>query len=159
MNLADAKRYLLPIERNDWNELLSDWQALIPSDSSYWLLSRFGELFVEQKDGKIGVLQVSAFQYQVVANDKMDFEKWMVDPDKCGKWFLSPLVDRLEFNGKILKPDSCYSFITPLGLGGKLTVENVMVIPIREHFCCLGEIFRRIKDLPDGAQVVLKIDK
>jgi hypothetical protein len=159
MKLADVERFLLPVERNDWNELLAAWKPLIPLESSRWLLSRFGELFLEHKDGKIGVLQVSSFQYKIIAKGKKDFEEWLVDPDKWSEWFLSPLINHLELSGKILKPDCCYSFIKPLGLGGQLTLENVMVIPIREHFGLWGEIFQQIKDVPDGAEVVLKVER
>jgi hypothetical protein len=157
MNPAGTDRYLLPIERSDWDALLANWTSLIPAGSCRWLMSRFGELFFEHKDGKIGMLQVSAFGYQIVAKDKKDFEEWLADPDKWSDWFLSPLIDRLEATGKILKPDFCYSFITPLALGGSLAVENVMMIPVREHFGCLGDVFQQTKDLPPGAKVVLKV--
>jgi hypothetical protein len=156
MKLADAGRYLLPVKRNDWDELLVDWMLLIPAESSCWLLTRFGELFLEQKDGKIGMLQVSAFHYQVVAKDKTDFEEWLVDPDKWSEWFLSPLVDRLEAAGKNLNPDCCYSFILPLGLNGQFALDNVAIIPIENHFRGLGIVFRQIKDVPTGTRVVLK---
>ncbi len=119
------------------------------------MMSRFGELFFEHKDGKIGMLQVSAFRYEVVARNKRDFEEWLVDPDKMTQWFLSPLVDRLVASGKILKPDWCYSFTTPLGLGGEIAEKNVALLPIREHFGCWGDIFRQLKDVPDGENVII----
>ena len=157
MTIPDIpQRYVLPADRADWTELLTDWQTLIPQQSSIWLLTRFGELFFSQPDGKIGMLQVSGFQYQVVAKDKTDFQEWLVDPDKMADWFLAPLVDRLESAGRQLQPEQCYSFTKPLALGGVLSLENVMTIPIREHFRLWGEVFRQIKDVPDGGQVVLK---
>lgn len=158
MTLPDIpERYILPAVRPDWEKLLADWQPLLPAQGSPWLLTKFGEVFFCHEDGKIGMLQVSGFQYQVVANDKRDFQEWLVDPDKMTEWFLAPLVDRLEASGRQLKPEQCYSFITPLGLGGGLTIENVMVIPIREHFGCWGDVFRQLKDIPYGGQVVLKV--
>jgi len=119
-------------------------------------LTKFGEVFFSQPDGKIGMLQVSGFQYQVVAKDKTDFQEWLVDPDKMLEWFLAPLLDQLESSGRTLGPDHCFSFITPLGLQGRLATDNVMIIPIREHFGCWGEVFQQIKDMPDGSRVVLK---
>jgi hypothetical protein len=115
MALPDiSERYILPAVRPDWEELLADWQPLLPPQRSPWLLTKFGELFFCHQDGKIGMLQVSGFQYQVVAKDKTDFQEWLVDPDKLAKWFLAPLVDRLESTGRHLQPELCYSFITPL---------------------------------------------
>lgn len=153
---AIPEQYLLPASRSDWEALLADWQPLLPKNVSPWLLTRFGEVFFCQADGKIGMLQVSGFGYEVVAKDKVDFQEWLVDPDKVATWFLAPLVDALEAAGKHLQPEQCYSFITPLGLGGKLAVDNVMVIPVHEHFRCFGEVFRQIKDFPDGTQIILK---
>jgi hypothetical protein len=66
------------------------------------------------------------------------------------------LVARLESSGKRLSEDRCYSFITPLGLGGELKLENVMIITIREHFGMWGQVFQQIKDLPPGAEIVFK---
>ncbi len=102
------------------------------------------------------MLKVSAFRYQTVAKDKIDFKERLIESGKMSEWFLAPLVDRLEVAGKCLQSNQCYSFIKPLGLGGTLTVENVMMVPIREHFCLCGEVFRQIQDVPDGAEVVLK---
>jgi len=31
-----------------------------------------------------------------------------------------------------------------------------MTVPIREHFGMWGEVFRQIKDMPDGAEITLK---
>jgi hypothetical protein len=157
MTLDISEQYILPVARPDWDELLAEWQAIIPPGSSPWLLTKFGESIFCHDDGRIGILQVSGFQYQVVAKDKTDFLEWLADPDKIAEWFLAPLVDRLESTGKHLGPEQCYSFIRPLALGGTFVIENVMVISIREHFKCWGDVFRQIKDMPDGDQVVLKV--
>ena len=154
--LEIPQQYVLPTARTDWPEVFADWQSLLSPRATIWLLTKFGEVFFVHEDRKIGMLQVSGFKYQIVAKDQTDFQEWLVDPDKMAEWFLAPLVDQLQAAGKVLQPDQCYSFIRPLGLGGELALENVMAIPIREHFGCWGEVFRQIKDLPDGAQVVLK---
>ncbi len=150
------EQYLLPADRSDWAELLANWQPLIPRQSIPWLLTKFGEVFFHQPDGKIGMLQVSGFQYQVVAKDKADFQERLIDPDNMSEWFLAPLVDRLESSGRAIGQGQCFSFITPLGLQGRLAADNVMIIPIREHFGCWGEVFQQIKDMPDGSRITLK---
>jgi hypothetical protein len=157
LQLDIPEQYVLPVTRSDWGELLAAWQPIIPQRSSPWILTKFGEIFFCHEDGKIGMLQVSGFQYQVVAKDQTDFREWLVDPDKTTEWFLAPLVDRLEAVGKRLAPEQCFSFIRPLALGGALTMENVMVISIREHFRCWGDVFQQMKDVPDGGHVILKV--
>jgi hypothetical protein len=151
-----SEKYLLPVERNDWPELLREWRVIVPEGSTPWVLSRFGELFLREPDGRIGMLQVSGFRYEIVAQHKLDFQEWLENPDKMSEWFLAPLVDRLVALGKSLTDGRCYSFITPLGMGGTLSQENVMVIPIQEHFGLWGEVFRQVNDLPEGSQPILK---
>jgi hypothetical protein len=157
IKLEIPEQYTLSANRPDWAELLEIWQSILPPQISPWLLTKFGEVFFCQSDGKIGMLQVSGFQYVVVAKDKTDFQEWLVDPEKMSDWFLAPLVDGLEGAGKHLQQEQCYSFITPLALGGTLTLENVMQIPIWEHFRCWGEVFRQVKDVPDGGHMILKV--
>jgi hypothetical protein len=151
------EQYLLPVERTDYSEILVEWQPLLPADTTPWLLTRFGEVFFAERQGNIGMLQVSTFRYQVVAKNSTDFREWLLDPDKLAEWFLAPLVDRLVASGRLLGTQQCYSFIQPLGLGGALSERNVMTISIREHFLCWGDVFRQIRDLPDGSQVVFKV--
>lgn len=157
MTLPDIpNQYTLPVSRPDWPILLADWQSLMPEGWSPWLLTKFGELFVTQPDGKIGMLQVSGFQYAIVAKDQTDFREWLVDPDKLSEWFLAPLVDKLEGSGRLLGAGQCYSFVQALGLGGTLSVANVTVIPVENHFRGWGKVFRQVDDLPPGTEIVAK---
>jgi hypothetical protein len=149
-------KYMLPVDRADWHELLAQW-TLLPKNVRPWLLTKFGELIVEQEDGAIGILQTSAATYSVIAKDATDFCEWLADPDKLAEWFLAPLVDRLEKAGRTLTPDRCYCFKQPLCLGGGFDDSNIGTIAVRESFLAYGELFRQIKDLPDGAQINIKI--
>jgi hypothetical protein len=157
MSLPDIpSQYTLPVARADWPILLADWRALLPEGFAPWVLTKFGELFISQPDAKIGMLQVSSFQYAVVAKDQADFREWLVDPDKMSEWFLAPLVDRLEAAGRLLGADQCYSFVQALGLGGALSVENVAVLSVQNHFCGWGKVFRQVGSLPPGTEVVAR---
>jgi len=149
-------QYTLSVARSDWALLLADWRSLLPEGFAPWLLTKFGELLVSQPDGKIGMLQVSSFKYAVVAKDQTDFREWLVDPDKMSEWFLAPLIDRLEAAGRLLGAQQCYSFVQALGLGGALSVENITVLPIENHFYGWGKVFRKIGSLPPGTEVVAR---
>jgi hypothetical protein len=151
-----SSQYTLPVSRPDWPGLLADWRSLVPEGSSPWLLTKFGDLFVTQPDGKIGMLQVSNFQYAVVAKDQTDFREWLVDPDKLSEWFFAPLIDKLVAAGKPLGAGQCYSFIQALGLGGTPSAVNIASIPVENHFRGWGKIFRQVGGLPPGTQIVVK---
>ena len=157
MTLPDISgQYTLPVARPDWPLLLGDWQPVLPLDFVPWVLTKFGELFVCQRDGKIGMLQLSSFKYAVVAKSQTDFREWLVDPDKLSEWFLAPLVDRLEASGRLLGGGQCYSFAQALALGGALSVENVAVISVENHFRGWGKVFRQVEGLPPGTEVIAR---
>jgi hypothetical protein len=153
---AIPEEYTLPVSRQDWPDLLADWKPILPEAFTPWVLTKFGELFVSTAHCGIGVLRVSGFEYERVANDEKDFREWLVDPDKVTEWFLAPLVDRLEKSGRLLGTEQCYSFVQALGLGGPLSAENVTVLSIRNHFCGWGKVFRQVGGLPPGTEVIVK---
>jgi hypothetical protein len=51
----------------------------------------------------------------------------------------------------------CYAFNTPPILGGDYTEANVWVAQWKEWFSFTADLFRQIKDLPDGSTVSLKV--
>src|SRR5277367_4060379 len=78
MALPDIpNQYTLSVSRPDWPKLLVDWQPVLPEGFTPWLLTRFGELIVREPNGKIGILRVSTFDYEVVAKDEQDFREWL----------------------------------------------------------------------------------
>ena len=157
MTLPDIPdRYILSAVRPDWADLLVHWQSLIPAQTPPWLLTKFGEIFFCHPDGKIGMLQVGGFRYEVVARDKIDFQEWLVDPDKMSEWFLAPLVDQLECSGRTLGPDQCYSFIQVAALGGSLSADNVTILSVSNHFLGWGKVFRQVGGLTPGTQFFVK---
>jgi hypothetical protein len=74
-------------------------------------------------------------------------------------WLAIPLIDRLVIAGMHLDRERCYSFLTLPVLGGKYTVENTAILPIAEHYGVCASIHEQIKDLSDGTQVVIKVQK
>ncbi len=149
--------YSLPANRVDWNSLLQDWQPLIPRDATPWILTQFGDVLFKEDRGQIGMLDTGSFGYSVVAGSEIEFEELIQNRDNLSAWFLTPLVDSLRRAGTGIVGDRCYSFVTPPGFGGALEPANVMCVPVREHFGLWGSVYQQIKDLPPGAEVVLKV--
>lgn len=57
----------------------------------------------------------------------------------------------------LLGNGQCYAFKVPPVLGGDYVVENVWVAPWAEWFSFTADLFRQIKDLPDGTAVSFKV--
>jgi hypothetical protein len=70
-----------------------------------------------------------------------------------------PLVDRCVNAGITLAEGQCYGYrIRPL-LGGEYTPENIYPTDIAQYCSLLADMYRQIKDLPDGTKVRIVVDR
>jgi len=55
-------------------------------------------------------------------------------------------------------PGECYTFVTlPIFREGKYEVDNLNPAPAREHYGLTGSIHKQLRDLPNSAQVQIKV--
>jgi hypothetical protein len=151
--------YLIDFHGLDWPSLLAEWTWLVPKEFTVWLMNRFGDLFLVFEDGAVYMLDVGRGSLEQLATGRDEFCAKVDEDDNASDWFMIPLVDQLVAAGIILKEGECYSYKQPPILGGDYTVENTCVLPIAEHYGAYGSIHNQIKDLPDGADVVLTVKK
>jgi hypothetical protein len=137
--------------------LLADWHWLLPAEFSVWLMNKYGDLILIADDDAILFFDVGMGSLERVADNRDDFSRKIDENDNADFWLLISLIDRLTEAGIDLDKGRCYSFLTPPVLGGKYTVENTVTLPITEHYGVYASIHEQIKDLPDGAQVVIKV--
>ncbi|MBV9928895.1 MAG: DUF1851 domain-containing protein [Acidobacteria bacterium] len=150
--------YLIDHQGFDWPLLLAGWAWLLPADGfTVWLMNRYGDLFLVFEDDTVHMLDVGAGSLDKLAESRDEFLRMLDEVDNANDWLMIPLVDSLVEAGKILEPVRCYSFIIPPVLGGKYTVENTAALRIEEHYGAYASIHDQIKDLPDGAQVRLRV--
>jgi hypothetical protein len=151
--------YLIDHQGFHWRSLFAEWTWLVPNEFTVWLVNRFGDLFLVFDDGSVHMLDIGAGSLKQIAKSRDDFGAKVDEDDNANHWFMIPLIDQLVAAGITLKEGQCYSYKHPPVLGGEYTVENTCVLPIAEHFGAYGSIHNQIKDMPDGAQVVLKVKK
>jgi hypothetical protein len=156
MNVHD---YLIDHNGYDWAQLLSGWGWLVPPEFSVWLMNRFGDLFLILPDGSVHMLDVGGGSLTRLAESRDEFARVIDEDDNADDWLMIPLVDRLVEAGVLLKPGRCYSFVTPPILGGEYSVENTVVVPIREHFGLYASYHDQLRDVPDGSKVVINVHK
>ena len=154
MNLHD---YIIDHRQVDWSTVLRGWAWLLPPTLTVWIMNRFGDLFIVPGDGAVHMLDVGGGTFQKVAESRDDFANKLDEGDNANQWLMIPLIDRLVSSGLTLREGQCYSYKQPPVLGGGYTVENTCVLPIAEHYSAYGSIHEQIKDLPDGAHVVIKV--
>jgi hypothetical protein len=149
--------YLLDHDGFDWAGLLSGWSWLLPPEFTVWLVNRFGDLFLAPPDGTVHMLDVGAGTLTKLAQSRDDFLRKIDEGDDGDDWLMIPLVDRLTAAGIVTGCGECYSYRIPPVMGGGYTVENTAVLKIAEHYGAYGSIHGQLRDVPDGAKVVLKV--
>jgi hypothetical protein len=152
----NAHDYLIDHSSLDWNELLEEWDWLLPSKFSIWLLTRAGDLFIQRPDSSIMMLEVGGGELSLVADSSDDFYAKIDEPDQARDWLSIPVIDDMTNEGHVLDSGRCFSYRHLPVLGGSYGIENRVSLPIREHFGAWGSIHRQIKDLPDGARVIIQ---
>ena len=151
----DINDYLIDPSGIDWKEMLSDWFWLLPDHFTPWLVNRFGDIFLVYEDGSVHLFDTGSAQISKLADNRDHFCD-LIDAN-ANNWLMIPLVDVLVEKGMKLKNRECYSFITPPGLSGKYEPENVKVYDMSVHYSVHGQIFEKVKDLPDGTQFKFEI--
>ena len=121
------------------------------------MVNRFGDMIVVLEDGSVHYMDFSANEMRRIAENREDFIEKIGDAANANDWLMIPLVDACVAAGKTLPAGKCYNLTIPGVLGGKYEVNNIAAVPLSEYYGFLADLHRQIKELPDGAQVKLKI--
>ncbi len=121
------------------------------------MLSAIGDVFVELNAGTVWWLSTATGALEQIASSREQFRE-RLGTDAANEWFLPGLIDALIAQGKVLEKDQCYTFaIFPIFLEGSFSAENMYPASAAAHFTASGHIHESIRQLPDGAQVQLRI--
>lgn len=144
------------ITKVDLDDILSCWKWALTDMQSVVTVSSFGDLFLLGRDSAVYWLQTDNGQLTKVADSLQQYEKFLTDEDLVNNWFLPLLVENLLATGKTLEENEVYSYKLAPVLGGEYSVENLEPTDMSVHFAFAGQIFEKIRDLPDGTPVNIK---
>jgi hypothetical protein len=94
---------------------------------------------------------------QVVAEDDTAYHRLRSQQEFSIGWEMTPLVELARRHVSALDAGRSYCLKIPATLGGSYKPDNLASIETLELVSISGDIARQIRDLPDGAQVRLKI--
>lgn len=138
--------------------LRSSWSWLLGEPFTPLLFSSLGDVFIEPASGGVWWLNTGTAELTRVADSVPHFES-LLNSELADEWFLPSLVGELHAAGKVTGPGECYTFvILPIFREGKYEVDNLNPVPAREHYELTGSMHKRLRDLPDGAQVRVNVD-
>ena len=163
MSLTWSDLLLLPDEQVV-TETAAAWKWLVPEPWKIVACSMFGGVFFEKSQGGVFWLECPTAQVEQVASSAAEFhaflggerdEAWEEQTDE---WFLPGLVQQLHDAKKRPGPGQCYGLtILPIFDGGRYSVGNVFVLPVREWLTVTASLHQQVRELPDGSRVEIKV--
>jgi T6SS immunity protein Tdi1, C-terminal len=128
--------------------LFDDWQWLLKDEFRPLAWSKFGDCFLERRDGSVEMLDVVDGTVRKLAASRDEFYSLINMQENQEEWLMSLLVFDLHERELVPKPGECYAFtIHPL-LGGKLVADNVMVMSLRVWCSMSGQLHQQLHDKP-----------
>ena len=133
------------------------WSWCLPATYEVLLVTAFGDVFYQPADGGIYWLNTGTAETELVAANRTEFDA-KLNTEEGVDWLLPDLVVALEAEGKDRAPDHCYTYaILPIFAEGKFETWNFKPVLAEEHFGLTSHVHRQIAELPDGAQVKIRV--
>jgi hypothetical protein len=135
------------------DDLLSDWRWLVGDSMRLLLVSAIGDMFLADAAGQVFWLDTGTGQLQQIAKSVNEFERLRQQREQADQWFIPQLVGDLIASGVRLSLGQCYGYKKPPILGGQIEPANFEPTDLSVHFSVLGQIHRKVKDLPSGTNI------
>ncbi|MRJ44238.1 DUF1851 domain-containing protein [Idiomarina loihiensis] len=117
----------------------------------------FGNLMIEDVDGKFWRLCPEDVYCEVVAKDRGELDQLSQDQDFLEDWYMQALVEQAKESLGALSEGRKYCLVIPAALGGEYGISNIKTVPLVELVRFSGDLAKQIKDLPDGAEIQLRV--
>ncbi|MDM1021113.1 DUF1851 domain-containing protein [Acinetobacter sp. VNK23] len=119
--------------------------------------NKFGNLIIKDFDEKFWRLCPEDVYCRVIAESLEEYNTLIKNEEFLEDWLMSKMVTEAENNLGQLELGYKYYMVIPGIFGGEYGGENVKFAPLIEIIKFSGYIGKQIEDLPDGAQIQLKI--
>jgi hypothetical protein len=141
---------MLDIIRTAWG-----WIGLDPAEVV--ATNAFGNLIVRATDGVYWRICPEELSCERIADHADAFAAISKGEEFQTDWEMSRLVKLARQKFGPLPEGRCYCLKLPAVVGGSYDVANMGTISLDELISFSGEFAEKIKDLPDGAQIRIKI--
>ena len=119
--------------------------------------SDFGNLIVRDQFGKYWRICPEDVCCEVVANNREELDELSKNQEFLTDWYMEALVEKAIAKLGPLKEGRKFHLVIPGVLGGEYGSSNIQTVPLVEQIRFAGDLGRQIQELPDGAQVQLKV--
>ncbi|MCG8092808.1 MAG: DUF1851 domain-containing protein [Candidatus Thiodiazotropha endolucinida] len=117
----------------------------------------FGNLIVKDVAGMYWRICPEDVYCEVIANSREELDALSTNQEFLADWYMQALVEQAEEKLGPLSEGRKYHFVIPGVLGGEYGASNFQTVSLVEQIRFSGDLGKQIKELPDGAQVKLKV--
>ena len=139
------------------NEIIESWGWVGVNPTEIVAENEFGNLILKDADNKFWRLCPEDVYCEVVAESIDDYNELINDDEFLNDWNMTVMVNEAtEMLGE-LKEGYKYHMVIPGVLNGEYNGTNFKTAPFVEIIRLSGDLGKQIKDLPDGAEIKLKV--
>ena len=131
------------------------WRGVRPR--ALVMQNEFGNVIFTDDDGQYWRICPEELSCEVVATNGEDFARLQNTDEFLKDWAMRELVERTRSMLGMPAAERCYCLKIPATLGGAYTLANIGTIDRAELISFSGDIAKQIDDVPDGAQIRLRI--
>jgi len=131
------------------------WTGLEPKELV--AQNEFGNLIIKDIRARYWRICPEELSCEIVADDGEEFSELVETEDFQIDWEMSQLVELARQELGSLTDSRVYYLVIPAVLGGAYVASNIRTVEIKELISLTGGWAEEIKDLPDGAQIKLKV--
>jgi hypothetical protein len=153
---AAAEELYTPAVDVDATRVISMWAWFLPRPYRLLGLSAFGDLFLEDSDGSIKMLDLVACELKDIATCTEEFDWGLTEPAHQEEWFMAGLCRRAMQAGIHRAVGQCLAFQTLPILGGPLEPENLVAWDRWAYYEGLAKLLPQVLNLPLGTEIVIK---
>ncbi len=117
----------------------------------------FGNLIIQDVNNRYWRLCPEDLYCNVVAENTEEFKKLSSEDNFLQDWCMETLSAQSSDRLGELAHGEKYCFVVPCVLGGEYSANNIKKVLLKEIIGLSGDIAKQIENLPDGAQVKLKL--
>ena len=139
--------------------LLYEWKWLVPEECKIVAVNPFGDLFLEDDQGRVQWLDVTSGTISALATSASEFQEEGKNTANRNGWFLEELAGRAEQKGFRPGKGQCVGYKIPsVFKESSNAIENMYVADLYEYVSFMGDIHRQMRDVPDGGKVRIRTE-
>ena len=140
----------------DADSVLAEWSWRVPENYHPILLSLFGDWFFLDSAGRVHILDITSSELNEIAASETEFFAMLETEEQRCEWLRAHVVEAAEKAGIQRSVSQCFAFRTPLMMGGKYAVSNILPWDFAKYQIGTSKVLRQLVDVPIGTQVVIK---